>query len=342
MKGHATFYLLSLGSTVRAHRHTDHHAVYETELARVPPKKQYLDSLQFIACQIQEIVVYNSILTSQFWIYKMLPGFYLSLTITVLYFIIAIFFIIHFFTSRRFFSISTIVLLVINLLLHAYQLITTSIAEQRFPLVNLFEALSVLAFFTAVLYLLLHYLLKAEAIGVFVFPMVFTFHAISTVGVKIVYLKEELFRSPLFMFHTISTLVGYGCFVYSMVLGVMYLYLFRELRQKKLRLMFDRLPPLELLDTLNNKIQLIGFIFLSLGIVAGLFMAHIFWGTLPLLDPKIFLSLCLWFLYLFGILMRRISSWSGRRMSFLSVIGFAWMVFSFLVVRLIFITVHNF
>ena len=272
----------------------------------------------------------------------MIQGFYLSLAVSILYFIIAIFFMVHFFTGRRLFSISTNILLILNLLLHTYQLIATGMAEQRLPLVNLFEALSVLSLLTAVLYLLLCFLLKAKSLGVFVFPMVFTFHLISTVGVKIVYLAEELFRSPLFMFHTITTIIGYGCFAYSMVLGVMYLYLFRELKRKKLRLMFDRLPPLELLDKLNNAIQLLGFIFLSLGIAAGLLMAHIYWGTMPLLDPKIFLSLCLWVLYLFGILMRRISSWSGRKMSYLSVIGFAWMVFSFLVVRIIFITVHNF
>ena len=52
-----------------------------------------------------------------------------------------------------------------------------------------------------------------------------------------------MFRSSLFGSHTLATSLGYAAFAYSMILGLMYLHLFRELKAKDLRRTYDRLPP---------------------------------------------------------------------------------------------------
>jgi ABC-type uncharacterized transport system permease subunit len=268
--------------------------------------------------------------------------FYTGIALSVLYLVISVFYIVYFITNRQFFRKTERILLWFNLLFHAYYLVATGMAVRKIPLNSMFEAMAVLAFLVAVLYMLMRFLVKAEALGLFVFPLIFTFQAIATIGTKIIYLNEELFRSPLFFFHTLTTLMGYVGFVYSMVLGVMYLQLFRELKRKKIRMMFDRLPPLELMERLNGTSQLVGFIFLSFGIGSGTVMALQVWGELPIFDPKILLSFLLWVLYLFSILIRALSDWSGRKMSYISLVGFAIMVFTIMVVRLVFTTLHNY
>jgi ABC-type transport system involved in cytochrome c biogenesis permease subunit len=146
----------------------------------------------------------------------------------------------------------------------------------------------------------------------------------------------------LFGGHTLATLLGYAAFAFSMILGLMYLHLFRELKQKRLRRMFDRHPPLELLERMNNIALTAGFVFLSVGILLGSILAVRVWGYIPLTDPKILLSAVLWLLYVVGIVLRRVFSWSGRKQSCFGVFGFAVVVVFMVMVRLILQTLHRF
>jgi ABC-type transport system involved in cytochrome c biogenesis permease subunit len=80
---------------------------------------------------------------------------------------------------------------------------------------------------------------------------------------------------------------------------------------------------MEILDHTNLLTQVAGLIFLSLGIASGSGLALMVWERLPLTDPKILLSAALWLFFLVSIFLRSVLRWSGRRMSFLPVIGFA-------------------
>ncbi len=268
--------------------------------------------------------------------------FYMSLALSVFYLLIAIFFFVFFFTGRKYIFTLTRVLIFLNLSLHIVFLVLEGIRDGRIPVTSVFEAMSVTALLLTLLYLIIPSGLKAESIGVFIFPLIFTFQALSAVGSRVVYLDKDLFKTPIFSFHTITTIIGYAAFVYSMILGIMYLHLFHELKIKKLRWMYDRLPPLELLEKMNNVSMNTGFIFLTLGILSGMVLARSAWGTIPFLDPKIFLSVILWLTYLFGILMRRFFKWIGKKLSYVSVFGFVIMVFTFFFVKMVFSTMHNF
>ena len=156
------------------------------------------------------------------------------------------------------------------------------------------------------------------------------------------YLGDEFLRSPLFWFHVLSTLAGYAAFGYSMILGLMHLRLFRELKSKKLRLMYDKLPPLDMLEKMNGVALVGGFVFLTVGIILGVALALTAWGRLPVTDPKVLFSLLLWALYVFGLVALRVFRWGGRRMSYFSVVGFLFLIAAMLVVRLIEYTFHHF
>ncbi len=270
------------------------------------------------------------------------PFFTLSLGIAVLYLTISFFAAVFFFSGRRGYSIVAEGLILIALPLHLAYLVALGISEQKVPLTSFFEALSVISFFLTFISSILYVAVKVKSVAVFAYPVIFVFQLLASLGPRIVYLDEELFRSPLFGSHTLTTLLGYAAFAYSMILGLMYLHLFRELKKKRLRRMFDRLPPLELLERMNDIALTAGFVFLTIGVVLGGVLAVRVWGRIPVGDPKILLSALLWLLYVIGIILRRGFNWSGRKQSYFSVIGFVVVVVFMASVRLILPTLHKF
>lgn len=261
---------------------------------------------------------------------------------TLLYLGLAALYVAFFFTRRRPPAVLGRVLVPAGLLLHLVYLLALGLAERKIPLTSLSEALSALSFLLALLYLVLHLRQGEGALGAFLFPLVLFFQLTATGVVQTPGAEVRRLLSPLFYFHTLTSLVGYGAFAFSMVQGIMYLHLFHEIRSKRLRWIFERLPPLETMDRWNGAALVVGFVLLTLGLASGARMARGVWQEYSILDLKIFLSVLLWFLYLFGILMRRLSNWNGRRMSYLAVIGFIVLLFTFVAADLAFVTVHDF
>jgi ABC-type transport system involved in cytochrome c biogenesis permease subunit len=268
--------------------------------------------------------------------------FIMSVGLSALYLSIAFFAGAFFYTGRRGFSAATDVFILLTLPVHIAYLVTLGITEQKIPLTSFFEALSVIAFFLTLTSSILHVAFKVKSAAVFAFPVIFVFQLLSTMGTRIVYLDENLFHSVLFGSHTLTTLLGYAAFAYSMIWGLMYLNLFRELKGKKLQRMFDHLPPLELLDRMNEISLVTGFVCLTAGIILGSVLAHRVWGEVPFRDPKILLSGLLWVIYVLGIVLRRLLRWNGRRLSYFGVFGFIVVIGFAVTLRVLLTTLHRF
>jgi len=267
---------------------------------------------------------------------------YSSVGLTALYLSIAFFSGAFFYTGRRSFSVATDATILLTLPVHLAYLVSLGITEQKIPLTSFFEALSVIAFFLTLVSSILHVAFKVKSAAVFAFPVIFVFQLLSSMGTRIVYLDENLFRSALFGSHTLSTLLGYAAFAYSMIWGLMYLNLFRELKDKKLQRMFDQLPPLEMLERVNEISIATGFVCLTAGIILGSVLAHRVWGKVPLGDPKILLSGFLWVIYVTGIVLRRAFRWSGKKLSYFSAVGFIIIIGVAVTLRVLLPTLHRF
>jgi ABC-type transport system involved in cytochrome c biogenesis permease subunit len=115
-----------------------------------------------------------------------------------------------------------------------------------------------------------------------------------------------------------------------------FLYLVQEkqLKTKKARLLFRRLPSLETLDDLNYRSLSWGFPLLTLGILSGAVWAQYAWGQFWLWEPRLVLSVLTWVLYAL-LLYYRTAGWQGRRAAALTIICFAVLLVSFLGVRLL-------
>src|SRR5207244_12665766 len=72
---------------------------------------------------------------------------------------------------------------------------------------------------------------------------------------------------PLFEAHVSSLLFAYASFALACVIGITYVLLFKEIKAKHLGIFYARLPSLQVLDRMNHRAIVIGWIFLTLGII---------------------------------------------------------------------------
>jgi cytochrome c-type biogenesis protein CcsB len=130
---------------------------------------------------------------------------------------------------------------------------------------------------------------------------------------------------------SVSALIGIGvCFV---VYASSYLY--RRLDPNLREQLLSRLPEPKVLDRLTHQLIMFGFLFLSTGIITGAVWANSAWGRYWGWDPKETWSLITWFIYAALLHARMMRGWHGRRIAYLSIIGFMAVLFTYFGVNLL-------
>ncbi len=94
-------------------------------------------------------------------------------------------------------------------------------------------------------------------------------------------------------------------------------------------------PPVSVLDELIYQTVAFGFFFLSIGIITGAVWANTAWGRYWGWDPKETWSLITWFIYATLLHARLIRGWQGTRIVWISIIGFAAVIFTYFGVNLL-------
>ncbi len=234
------------------------------------------------------------------------------------------------------------ILLITSITAHLFLIIFIGTTRGVIALSTVFEALSALALFMAVTLLALEIRLAEKSPGAFIVPLIFFLQIISAFGFRVPVLDKNIIQMPLFTLHTITTIIGYTFFFYSFILGVMHLYLLGRFKRKKFDDLFFELPPLKILEKLNIIALLAGFILLSIGLTTGTRLAYLIWKTIPFSDPKIFLSIVLWIVYLLSLLTIGIFKLKGRMMSYCSIIGFILIIVILMIESFTNITIHKF
>lgn len=96
------------------------------------------------------------------------------------------------------------------------------------------------------------------------------------------------------------------------------------------------------LDAISYKMTAFGFLFLTLGIISGSVWANSAWGTYWSWDPKETWSLITWFIYAIYLHTRLRKGWKGKKAAWLSVIGFAAMLFTYFGVNYLLSGLHSY
>ena len=152
---------------------------------------------------------------------------------------------------------------------HFVSIIEEGIVNQRCPITNFYETLSMCAFLIVALYLLVHWRYKVASLSVFIFPLVFVMVLVATLGNPVSAWSSPVVRSAWLTVHIVLVLLGYAALAFTAVASVLYLFQERELKNKKPRQFYYRLPALGTLDDLISKTMAVGFVLITLAVIAG-------------------------------------------------------------------------
>jgi ABC-type uncharacterized transport system permease subunit len=122
--------------------------------------------------------------------------------------------------------------------------------------------------------------------------------------------------------HIILVLLGIAALLITAVASILYLVQERELKAKKPRKFYYRLPPLGTLDDLISKSMAIGFVLMTLGVVAGSTWAFIELKSNWIGQPKIAISFFTWGIYMVLVFLRTTAGWRGRKAALMTVTVF--------------------
>jgi ABC-type transport system involved in cytochrome c biogenesis permease subunit len=218
------------------------------------------------------------------------------------------------------------------------------------PVTNASSAISTFVWLLALAYLYIEMTTDERAMGAFILPLLVVLQIIPAVvpGVED---RAEVLQGPLFGIHVSSLLFAYASFALACVIGVTYVLLFKEIKAKHLGFFYARLPSLQVLDTMNQRAIVFGWIFLTIGMVVGAIWASQARGyaavdprvqAMSLQDPKIAVAVVCWAIYSFEAFAARRLGWGGRKVAYLSALGFAIVLLNFVPISCFLPNSHNF
>jgi ABC-type uncharacterized transport system permease subunit len=200
--------------------------------------------------------------------------------------------------------------------------LTEEFLTHQFVWGSVHNAESLLAFLSMTFFMVVYAIYKTTSPGVVVFPIVFLLTFVPAIDQQPVLLTTFVQSRGWLIAHIILIFTGYAALVLSFGASLLYLLQERRLKSKKPTSTISFLPALEVIDQIGYRSLLLGFPFMTLGLLTGSVVALATYGRVDLLDPKILLSLLMWAVYMVMVFTRWNSGWRGRRAAFLATFAF--------------------
>jgi ABC-type transport system involved in cytochrome c biogenesis permease subunit len=241
-------------------------------------------------------------------------------------------------------------LLIFAALAHTFVIGMLTMDVGHVPVAGATSAISTFVWLLALAYLYIELTTEERAMGVFILPLLVGLQAIPAIRPGVEDLAPVL-QSPLFGVHVSSLLFAYASFALACVIGVTYVLLFKEIKAKHLGFFYARLPSLQVLDRMNHIAIVVGWVFLTIGLIVGTIWAAQAQGgyagdprvqAMSLKDPKIIGAIICWLVYSFELFAARRIGWGGRRAAYLSTVGFVIVLLNFVPISYFFTQSHNF
>jgi ABC-type transport system involved in cytochrome c biogenesis permease subunit len=208
---------------------------------------------------------------------------------------------------------------------HTVWLVIKGVRANRCPLVGTEEMSAFLSWSLVVFYLIASRWYRAAALRAFVFPIVLalaTIAAISPDSLTAPPPTNHPLQGVLLPVHAGLILLSYAAFFITFGAGLMYIIQERELKHKRFGTIVYRLPSLDTCDAIGSRSMAIGFVLLTVGILAGLLFTHARYGIYWQGGPLEIFSVATWVVYLLLIQMRMSAGWGGRAGALASIVSF--------------------
>jgi ABC-type uncharacterized transport system permease subunit len=211
----------------------------------------------------------------------------------------------------------------LGMVFHFVSLTEAVLSSGQLTLASVHNSESLLAFLMMAFFLVVYVIYETTSPGIVVFPVVFLLTFIAATGQQPFLFTSPGVRTSWLFAHIALIFIGYAALVLSFGASLLYLIQERSLKSKNPGGIFSRLPALQVIDEIGYRSLLLGFPFMTLGLIAGSVVAEATFGRVDFLDPKVFLSLLMWAVYLIMVYTRWNAGWRGRRAAILASVAFA-------------------
>lgn len=207
------------------------------------------------------------------------------------------------------------------------------IPENRyfFPINSFFGALSYLGLSVAAVFFIVEGRHRLGILGAFVLPW-----TTLAVGAAVIFADPAVhalvpaLQSYWINIHPMVLMTSYAAFANAFGVGVALLIQEHQIKSRKPSELCYRLPSIEDLDTLNYRIIVAAFPVLTIGIIMGGVWAYNAWGRFWGWDAKETWALITALIYVGYLHMRFVTGLRGKKSVYISMLGFASVVFTFL------------
>lgn len=251
--------------------------------------------------------------------------------------------------SRRYWARLAIAFTGLGFTLHLAATITRGVAAERVPWANMYEFALIGTLLIVAVYLAALRWYDLRFLGVFIVGMVVFFLGGSTISfyVEVTPLMDPL-KSIWLIIHVFVASLATALLAIAAGLSTMQLLQARRERIKATggeevapdRGYLRTLPKAEVLETLAYRFAILGFIFWTFTLIAGAIWANESWGRYWGFDVKEVWTFVIWVIYAGYIHARATRGWRGTKSAWLSLIGFATVIFNFTIVNLYFQGLH--
>ena len=243
---------------------------------------------------------------------------------------------------------AAIIVLIIGFVMHFVGVLLRGVAASRVPWANMYEFSITGALFVVMIYLVALKIKDVRLIATFVsgFVILILGAATSIFYVEVKSLMPAL-QSYWLVIHVVVAVLATSFFNIAAALSIAYLFKTAKWVENSkvkaiatLRRVLDLFPSMENIERLAYRFNIIGFILWSFTLIAGAIWAerawHRYWGW----DTKEVWTFIIWTIYAGYLHANATRGWTGKRSAWLSIIGFAAILFNFTVVNLFFKGLH--
>ncbi len=264
------------------------------------------------------------------------------------------------------FGLAGLVVTALGFLAHLTAIITRGVAAGRAPWGNMFEISSLICA-VAVLGFGVSYLrTRSRSMGFFVLiPVVILMYVAQSALYTAAGTLVPALHSYWLVIHVLAVALSSGVLMFAGVCSVLYLVRTRyekrlgaervwaaehlggnsELRERALvaeRSPLAKLPSLATLDKLAYRSTIVAFPVFTFAVIAGAMWAEVAWGRYWGWDPKETCAFVTWVCYAAYLHARSTAGWRGQRSAWISVLGFASIMFNLFVINLLVSGLHSY
>ncbi|MCL4459956.1 MAG: cytochrome c biogenesis protein [Chloroflexi bacterium] len=226
--------------------------------------------------------------------------------------------------------------------IHSLAIASRYLASGQLPLASRYETLSFYTWLIVLAYLIVERIYAQKVLGAFITPIVVLIISMAAFLPKGTVASLSGFQSVWLAVHVSLSYIAYTLFTLAFITAIVYLLQQAQLKGKKPRLLYYRLPPLEMMERLGHSFIGLGLPFMALAIITGAFWAQRVWGTFWSWEPKQTATLVALLVYVGYFYMRDIVGWRGKKAAYLIMIGFACILVSYLGPNLMAASRHGF